>query len=398
MQKKLTWIFVLIGILLLGGIGYYLYKTGKIIPRAEEVGATLRLTSGSTSYNVGQVFPVYIYLNTGTYNVDSADVYLKYDQNFLEIDGIDHGTIFSDYWGLIGSDHREFDPQTGGIALTGFSLTQTFSGNGIFATIRFKGLQATASTTVDFQPGQNVVAAMIDNNPVNVLSSTTGTSFTFTGVPTPVSVDIKANGQDGPLTVTTSTTIDLSWTSANATSCSASNGWSGDKATSGSESIGTLTSSKTFTLTCLGDEGSNSDSVTINVSTDGGGKKPTPRETPPTEPPTEQPTEQPTQEPTEEPTAIPTEISYVTPTITPAIITSPAAGSPSPKVSPSPTPKFSPSPSPTTKVGGFAISPTTALLLYIGIPVVITLGVFYFWWRRRQKGGIPPPPDEDEWI
>ena len=82
---------------------------------------------------------------------------------------------------------------------------------------------------------------------------------------TPPTVDIKANGSDGPITIDYNTAATLSWTSTNATSCSASNGWSGGKATSGSESTGNLTSSKTYTIICTGAGGSANDSVTVNV-------------------------------------------------------------------------------------------------------------------------------------
>jgi len=81
----------------------------------------------------------------------------------------------------------------------------------------------------------------------------------------PPTVDIKANNSDGPISIAYNTAATLSWTSTNATGCTASNGWSGLKATSGSESTGNLTSSKTYTLTCTGPGGSADNSVTVNV-------------------------------------------------------------------------------------------------------------------------------------
>ncbi|TSC91333.1 MAG: serine threonine rich antigen [Parcubacteria group bacterium Licking1014_17] len=79
-------------------------------------------------------------------------------------------------------------------------------------------------------------------------------------------VDIKANGSNGPITINYNTSATLSWNSTNADSCVASNGWSGNKSTSGSESTGNLTSNKTYTITCSNQYGSDSDSVTVNVS------------------------------------------------------------------------------------------------------------------------------------
>ncbi len=65
----------------------------------------------------------------------------------------------------------------------------------------------------------------------------------------------------------------IRWTSNNADSCSASggaNGWSGSKALSGSFHTGSLSSNRTFSITCSNEQGSDSDSVTINVDEDNG--------------------------------------------------------------------------------------------------------------------------------
>jgi hypothetical protein len=56
----------------------------------------------------------------------------------------------------------------------------------------------------------------------------------------------------------------LSWSTTNASSCTASNGWSGSKNTSGSESV-SPEEDTTYTLTCTGTGGSVSKSVTVSV-------------------------------------------------------------------------------------------------------------------------------------
>ena len=58
----------------------------------------------------------------------------------------------------------------------------------------------------------------------------------------------------------------LSWASSNTTSCTASGGWSGSKATSGSQTISGLTADSSFDLTCSGPGGSVSDSVSVTVA------------------------------------------------------------------------------------------------------------------------------------
>jgi plastocyanin len=60
--------------------------------------------------------------------------------------------------------------------------------------------------------------------------------------------------------------LTLNWSSTDTTSCSASGAWSGSRASSGTSTVGPLTSSSTFTLSCSGDGGSASDSVTVDVT------------------------------------------------------------------------------------------------------------------------------------
>jgi len=68
-------------------------------------------------------------------------------------------------------------------------------------------------------------------------------------------------------------TVTLNWSSENATTCTASGGWSGTQPTSGSAISAALTSATTFTLTCTG-EGVNavkSVPVTVNPPKKSGG-------------------------------------------------------------------------------------------------------------------------------
>ena len=69
------------------------------------------------------------------------------------------------------------------------------------------------------------------------------------GTPLPITVDIKANGFDGPITISSNTSANLSWISTNAQSCSVSP--IGLTGTSNSGvSTGNLTASQNYTLTC----------------------------------------------------------------------------------------------------------------------------------------------------
>jgi uncharacterized repeat protein (TIGR03803 family) len=80
-------------------------------------------------------------------------------------------------------------------------------------------------------------------------------------VPAP-SVTLAAN----PLNIIVGQSATLTWTSSNATSCSASNGWSGAEAVSGTEAVTPAAAgTATYTLTCSGSGGSASASATVTV-------------------------------------------------------------------------------------------------------------------------------------
>lgn len=84
------------------------------------------------------------------------------------------------------------------------------------------------------------------------------------GTPAPT-VDVTAD----PTTVESGGTTTITWSTTDATSCIASDAWSGDKATSGSEVIPSLDATSTFTLTCDGPGGSTADSVIVRLSAPG---------------------------------------------------------------------------------------------------------------------------------
>lgn len=72
-----------------------------------------------------------------------------------------------------------------------------------------------------------------------------------------------------PATLNAGASVTLSWSTANATSCTASGGWSGSKPTSGSQDVAVASGSTTFTLGCTGAGGSISRSATVTASAPG---------------------------------------------------------------------------------------------------------------------------------
>jgi hypothetical protein len=109
-----------------------------------------------------------------------------------------------------------------------------------------------------------------DNVFVYRLSAGTGSGDSGSGSATPAPVvSISAS----PATITAGGSTTLSWSSQNATSCTASGGWAGSRATSGQQALSSLSASSTFTLTCSGAGGSGSGSaaVTVQAASSGGG-------------------------------------------------------------------------------------------------------------------------------
>lgn len=113
------------------------------------------------------------------------------------------------------------------------------------------------------------------------------------------------------------------------------------------------------------------------------------RKTPktPTPSPSSQTTENPTPVPTEEPTPEPTSEPIVgTSTPTPPVIIGKASPTPTPKLSPGASPKISPKMSPATgSVAGFALLPKLIWLVYIGVPLLITLIIYLVWSARKKR-------------
>jgi hypothetical protein len=84
-------------------------------------------------------------------------------------------------------------------------------------------------------------------------------------------VDIKINGSDGPIVLSSLSSLPIMWSTNNANSCTASGGtnWTGPKENSGGpEYTEYISTTKIFTLTCKNALGNDvSDSVTVSVPT-----------------------------------------------------------------------------------------------------------------------------------
>ena len=94
--------------------------------------------------------------------------------------------------------------------------------------------------------------------------SSPGSVTVVVSAPAPT-VTLSAN----PTSVTSGGFTTLSWTSTDADSCSADNGWTTNTDGSGMQSIGPLTATSTYRMTCSGSGGAGSTSATVTVAPSG---------------------------------------------------------------------------------------------------------------------------------
>jgi hypothetical protein len=111
----------------------------------------------------------------------------------------------------------------------------------------------------DAQPGQYFVNLLATPDAV-VGYSTLGVNVVTT--PAAPVVTLAASATSVP----TGGSVTLTWTSTDATSCTASNGWTGSRAMHGSQSVGPLNANTTFALTCAGDGGSGGATASVTIT------------------------------------------------------------------------------------------------------------------------------------
>jgi hypothetical protein len=156
------------------------------------------------------------------------------------------------------------------ITLTASSTAVAFNGS---STLTWSTTNATSCTASNAWSGNKATSGSATLNNLTATgtytlvctgaggSSSVSTTITVGGIPLPV-VTFTAN----PASVEYQGSTTVSWSATDATSCTASGAWSGPKATSGTESLTSLTTSGTFTLTCTGGGGSAVSSVEITVA------------------------------------------------------------------------------------------------------------------------------------
>ncbi len=157
---------------------------------------------------------------------------------------------------------------------TGSSVTLTWAGSNVSSCTASGGWSGAKSPT-----GSQSVGPLSANAAFSLSCQGTSTtvsksvSVAVTGATTPPTPAPTVSIAASPTSVSSGGQTTLQWSSTNATACTASGGWSGAKATSGSEAITGLLQTAAFSLTCTGTggQGQAAANVTVQPSTGGGG-------------------------------------------------------------------------------------------------------------------------------
>lgn len=283
-KKVILWISLIAILVVLIGLGlFFAIKRGLINPQAVTGTPTLSLDPTNKNVAPNGVFLVNINIDTAGNPSDGAVAVVGFDSNNLTVTDANGNAVTSISSGSFYGNVLTNSVSGGKIRyseMVPLGNTTGKTGAGKLASFYFKATNA-GNTNVNIinnlpNPTLDINFSQISNHldsgnttPANILSAVVNASYTI-GTPQPApTVDIKADGSNGPITKNQGGSTTLSWTSTNATSCSASGGWSGSKSTSGSQTLSNLTASKVYTLACSGAGGSTLDSVTINVTIPG---------------------------------------------------------------------------------------------------------------------------------
>ncbi len=156
------------------------------------------------------------------------------------------------------------------------SASPTSVASGASSNLTWSSLNATSCTASGAWSGNRATAGSASTGPLTAASNTFALTCSGTGGSTSASAIVTVTAATpaptlaltaNPSVLTSGASATLTWSSANATSCTASGAWSGSRALLGSTSTGPLTAAiNTFTLTCTGIGGSASATTVVTAS------------------------------------------------------------------------------------------------------------------------------------
>ncbi|MBI2314536.1 hypothetical protein HYU93_00530 [Candidatus Daviesbacteria bacterium] len=163
-------IFIILGIIILVELVYFAKNLTSpasspipFLPATNTVTkseAKISLTASNLSFKVGEVVPVSVMIDTGSWTVSGVDLVVKFDPKALEVTSKDltKGTLFDDY-PLIAADADK-----GIISISGVSNSKNgFKGLGQFALLNLKAnLVGKTVLTVDFKKDSTAYTNLVE--------------------------------------------------------------------------------------------------------------------------------------------------------------------------------------------------------------------------------------------
>lgn len=253
-------VLTLIGI----AAGVYLIQFTQVFKPKAATGARtvdLKLTPATATVIPNQEFTMNIDADPKGTPLAGVSVKLNFDSQALEVKSV----VVSNYL-TAALENPDFSTPGSLTFVQSYTPGQTAPTiPGTVATVTFKALQvATTPVNISFDLAATE-AVVLGNGDGNAINSLTNAAVTINPPPAPV-VTIKANDTAGPVTIPYNTAATLSWSVANANSCTTGGtGWANNvtKPLTGSESTGLISASKTFALICTGAGGTVTGTVTV---------------------------------------------------------------------------------------------------------------------------------------
>lgn len=129
-------------------------------PSIQVPAGTISLNTPQTTFNVNEVVPVSVMVDTGNHKVSGVDVIIRFDPKILEATkaGLIKGRLLDEY-PLVSVDAKQ-----GLISISGISSLQNgFKGKGIFALINFKAkMPGSTPLIIDFENGSTTDSNLVE--------------------------------------------------------------------------------------------------------------------------------------------------------------------------------------------------------------------------------------------
>jgi len=258
-------------------LSVYIFLAAAILifwnPTKSLAAVSLSVTPASQSVANGQIFNVDVMLNTGNDAIDGVDLfYLRYDPNILQVQDSSVSVIgvqISPENLLPVTLINTANNSNGTIQFSQVSSGgTTYQGSGKLATISFRAIaNGNSNVSIDFSPGGTAdsnVAGSGTEKLSSVSSASVAVSAPVIVLPLPIiTISLSASAINSGQSST------LFWNSSNSTGCTATDGWSGAQATSGSLLVSPIKDT-TYSLACTGTGGIDTKSVTLSVALPGG--------------------------------------------------------------------------------------------------------------------------------